>query len=162
MDDWEASSEENPEPREPIDMPSPSEPPSQAGEDAGGDEGENGAEGQEVENNEGEGNKGQVEVEDTLMDEEYQETLKDVEEKDPELLEDGQGWWNVDKSPSPPPATAVHPSAPVDPSQVETMPFESDATAVDQATGNRSFAPMDVSAIDARIAILQCLSIKFI
>ena len=152
MDDWEASSEENLEPREPIDMPSPSEAPEgEEVEGEGGDKDGGVGEGMET----AQGDEVVEHVPDTIP-----ETQIDVEE--PPLLEDGQGWWNVDKSPSPNNAAT---RALVDPSQVDTLPFEIGASEVfpaTGATGSGSFAPVNMSTVDARIAFLQCLSIKFV
>lgn len=172
VDAWEASSEENPVNRSPVDMPSPS--PSEA---PSGDEGEN-PEGQgeiaeQVEGEKGAGTAGEEkekecgeaveEIPDTLALE-IPDTQRDESEEPPTpMLQDGQGWWNVDKSPSPnnilnrPPASAT-----VDPTQVDTLPYDPEVNAVVPTTGREPFAPVDMSAIDERIAFLQCLSTKLI
>lgn len=143
-------------------MPSPS--PSAEGEDpsegqgeiAGQVEGENGAGGAGEE-------KEEKDTENVRDVEEIPETVRDESEPPTPMLQDGQGWWNVDKTPSPnniltrPPA-----SASVDPSQMETLPLDIDANDLVPTTGGGSFAPVNVSAIDERIAFLQCLSIKLI
>ncbi len=73
-----------------------------------------------------------------------------------EHLEDGQGWWSRSPSVTSPP-NPIHAKSEVDPSTFETLPYN--VPEIETATTSPS---KDLTAIEARIALLQNLTLNLI